>query len=388
MTPALAKHEDARVHVVFSIDTMRVGGTEMNAVRTAERLDPSRFRLTVVTLRGEGPLAERYERAGIPVVRFPIHSLYAPATVRQARRLAAWLRRERVEIVHCHDQYSNFFSTLSARYAGVPVIIASKRWLHWSIRYRIANAIGFRAASRVLANSSLVARSLSSDDRVAPQRIVVVPNFVDESAFTPASDSVLAGWRQELGLEPNATVVGIIASLEAIKDHATLLRAMAKLAPQWPRLRLVIVGDGSLREALRVQASELGIADAVRFAGLRPQHPSFHHLFDISLLSSISEGSPNSLVEAMAAGRPIVASRVGGVPDAVHDGENGLLVPSGDATAFADAISALLADPNRAAAMGREGARRAAQEFAAPVVIRGLEHLYNELLSTNRRSTQ
>ena len=111
------------MHVVFSIDTMSVGGTEMNAVRTAERLDRSRFRLTVVTLRGEGPLTERYERAGIPVVRFPIHSLFGPATVRQGLRLADFLRRERVSIVHCHDQYSNFFSTLSARYARVPVVI-------------------------------------------------------------------------------------------------------------------------------------------------------------------------------------------------------------------------------------------------------------------------
>jgi glycosyltransferase involved in cell wall biosynthesis len=151
---------------------------------------------------------------------------------------------------------------------------------------------------------------------------------------------------------------------------------------------LVIVGDGTLLPALRAQAVELGIAGVVRFAGLRPQHPSFHHLFDVSLLSSTSEGSPNSLVEAMAAGRPIVASRVGGVPDAVRDGENGLLVPSGNAGAFADAISSLLADATRAAAMGRAGARRAAQEFAAPVVIGGLEQLYDQLLSTNRRSTQ
>ena len=130
------------VHIVFSIDTMSVGGTEMNAVRTAERLDRSRFRVTVVTLRGEGPLAARYERAGIPVVRFPIHSIFGPATVRQGKHLAAYLKRERVSIVHCHDQYSNFFSTLSARYAGVPVIIASKRWLHWSTRDKIVNAIG------------------------------------------------------------------------------------------------------------------------------------------------------------------------------------------------------------------------------------------------------
>src|SRR5687768_11869073 len=183
---------------------MSIGGTEMNAIRTAERLDRSRFRLTVVTLRGEGPLAERYERAGIPVVRFPIHNLQSPATFRQARRLAAYLRRENVSVVHCHDQYSNFFSTLSARLAGVPVIVASKRWLHWPLRYRIANAIGFRAATRVLANSARVAHSLHVSDHVDEKRIVVIRNCVDEAAFVPPSDAVLGEWRRELDLPDSA----------------------------------------------------------------------------------------------------------------------------------------------------------------------------------------
>lgn len=356
----------------------------MNAVRTAEKLDRSRYRLTVVTLRGEGPLNERYERAGIPVVRFPIHSLYSLATIRQARRLADYFRREHVSVVHCHDQYSNFFSTLSARLAGVPVVVTSKRWLHWPMRYRITNAIGFRAATRVLANSPLVARSLREDDRVDADRIVVVPNFVDDSGFIAPPASVIAEWRRELELPSDSTVVGIIASLQAIKDHATLVRAIAQLAPTWPRLRLVIVGEGSLLADLRQLAQQLGIAHIVRFAGLRPQTPSFHFLFDISALSSVSEGFPNSLVEAMAAGRPIVATRVGGVPDAVRDGENGILVAPGDPTAFASAIATLLADPERAARMGHAGSVRARAEFAAPVVVGALEALYDQLLSTYR----
>ena len=109
-----------RVHVVFSIDTMSVGGTEMNAIRTAERLNRERYRLSVVTLRGEGPLAERYERMGVPVIRFPIRNLYGTETVRQGVRLARFLRDERVSVVHCHDQYSNFFSAMAARLGRGP----------------------------------------------------------------------------------------------------------------------------------------------------------------------------------------------------------------------------------------------------------------------------
>ena len=374
------------IHVAFSIDTMSIGGTEMNAVRTAERLDRSRFRLTVITLRGEGPLAARYERMGVPVVRFPIHSLYAPATARQAWSLANFFKTERVSIVHSHDQYSNFFSTVSARIAGVPATIASKRWLHSPLRYRIANGIGYRAASRVLANSASVANSLRTVDRIPARRIVVIPNFVDEDAFDPPSERVTDAWRAELGLDRDAVIVGIIASLQPIKDHATLLRAIAKLAPQWSRLRVVIVGQGALLDDLSRLAEQLGISSIVRFAGLRPQTPSFHYLFDISVLCSVSEGFPNSLVEAMAAARPIVATRVGGVIDAVRDSENGLLVPPGDAEALAQAIGALLADPSRAKAMGYAGAKRARAEFDARVVVGSLERLYQELLANSRSS--
>ncbi len=369
-----------RVHVVFSIDTMNVGGTEMNAIRTAERLDRSRFRLSVVTLRGEGALAERYERLGVPVVRFPIRSLYGAETMRQGMRLAKFLREQDVSVVHCHDQYSNFFSALSARAAGVPVVITSKRWLHSPLRYRIANGIGFRASTAVLANSHSVARSLEADDKLRRDRVVVIPNFVDEQAFERPSDGVIAAWRDELRLEVGAPVIGVVASLSPIKDHATLLRAVSSLKSKWPMVRLVLVGDGPEREPLRQLVSQVGLDHVVRFAGLRPQLPSFHYLFDVSVLSSVSEGFPNSLVEAMAAGRPIVATNVGGVPDAVREGENGLLVPPKDPEAFAAALETLLANPQRRASMGAAGAARARTEFHARHVVGSLEDLYDRLL--------
>src|SRR4029450_5279563 len=192
--------------------------------------------------------------------------------------------------------------------------------------------------------SASVAASLRRDDWLNGDRVVVVPNFVDDHAFLPPSGDVRQQWARELDLAPDSLVVGIVASLLPIKDHATLLRALGILAPEWPTARLVVVGQGPELDNLRRLASELGIGGLVRFAGLRPQVPSFHFLFDISVLSSVSEGFPNSLVEAMAAGRPIVATDVGGVRDAVRDGENGLLVPPGDSTAFAAALRRLLAD--------------------------------------------
>lgn len=363
---------------------MSVGGTEMNALRTAERLDPTRFKLSVVTLRGEGPLADRYAQIGVPVHRFPIYNLHSLATARQALRLASFLRREHVSIVHCHDQYSNFFSVASARLARVPAIISSKRWLHSSLSYRIANGIGFRLSSRVLANSPAVARSLEADDRLSAKRVVVLPNFVDEAAFEPPTATQRTGWERELDLEPGARVVGIVASLSPIKDHETLLRAAAILASRWPELRVVVVGDGPMMDPLKAVATSLGIRDVVRFAGLRPQTPSFHHLFELSVLCSISEGFPNTLVEAMAAGRPVVATDVGGVADAVRHDDNGLLVPPRDPQALAAAIDRLLSDRDRAQLMGDRGLARARGEFTAAVIIGSLERLYDQLLLRSR----
>ena len=379
--PRASRDVDRRIHVTFSIDTMSVGGTEMNAVRIAERLDRERFRLSVVTLRGEGPLTERYERMGVPVHRFPIRNLYGAGTVRQSMRLARYFRDECVAVVHCHDQYSNFFSALTARFAGVPVVIASKRWLHSPLRYRIANGVGFRASTRVLANSASVAESLRRDDWLNGDRVVVVPNFVDDHAFLPPTDDVRQQWARELDLRPDSLILGIVASLTPIKDHATLLRALGILAPEWPTAHLVVVGQGPEGDNLRRLAAELGVANVVRFAGLRPQVPSFHFLFDISVLSSVSEGFPNTLVEAMAAGRPIVATDVGGVRDAVRDEENGFLVPPRDPAAFAEALRALLHDADLRRRMGAAGAARARAEFHAEHVVGSLEQLYDRLLA-------
>ena len=358
---------------------MRIGGTELNAVRTAERLDRDRFDVRVVSLQVEGPLVERYARAGIPVTHFPIGGLWTPRTMRQIVRLSRLLRRERVTVVHCHDRYSDFFGVLAARLAGTPAVIASKRWGESLLRHRITSAVAFHAAHRVLANSTGVVDSLQRVDRVRPERIVLVPNFIDSDAFEAPSPAWIDAMRTELDLPRDARTVGIIASLRPVKDHATLLRAIASLRPRWPLLRLVVVGEGGSLPELRELAAALGVSDVVRFAGLRPQSPSLHFLFEIAVLCSRSEGFPNSLVEAMAAAKPVVATDVIGIRDAVRDGENGLLVPFGDSTALAAALEFLLANPERAHALGAAGRRRAAKEFHADEVIASVESLYEQL---------
>jgi glycosyltransferase involved in cell wall biosynthesis len=189
----------------------------------------------------------------------------------------------------------------------------------------------------------------------------------------------------ELGVPPESIVVGCVAGLRPVKDHESLIEAMAKLRPRWPSLRLVLVGDGETRPSLERLARQLGLGAVVHFAGMRANEPNLHHLFDISVLCSVSEAFPNSIVEAMAAAKPVVATRVGGIVDAVVDGDTGLLVPPRDPTALAAAIERLLIDPERRRELGRAAARRARAQFHVNHVLPALESLYDRLLSASAR---
>lgn len=370
----------ARTRVLFVLDNFQVGGTEMNAVRTAERLDRQSVDLRVVAFQRDGPLLERYHRAGIPVRYLPIRSLHHPGTVMAGLQLARLIRRERIQIVHAHDRYSNIVAAPFARLRTRAAVIASRRW--WTATPRpgmsAANRLAYRFAHRVLANSPAVGALLADTEGVPASRIVVIPNFVDESAFDPPSDLFVRRMRDELGIPADAPVVGIVANLTPVKNHRLLLAAIARIAPRWPALRVVLVGDGNCRSLLAAQAEALGIAGQVIFAGTHPHQPSLHHLFDVSVLTSVSEGFPNSIVEAMAAGRPVVATAVGGVVDALEGG-TGVLVPSEHVAQLAEEIDALLSDPARRRALGEAARARAVSHYSAARVIGQLEQLYDSL---------
>ena len=380
--PAVATPSSSRIRIAYCVARMDLGGTELNAVRTAERLDHDRFDVTVASLVNDGPLLERYADASIPVERFPITSLYNGTALREGMRLYRFLVSKRIEILHCHDMYSNVFAAPWARLARVPLVIASRRWIHpvSDPRLELANRLAYRLVHRVLGNSRAVAQLLRDGDGVAERRILRLPNFVEERAFEPMSASARSSLRNELGIPANAKIVGCIARLVDVKDHATLLRAVGLLAARRPALHVVLIGDGPRRPALESLARELGISTQTHFAGMRPNLPNLHHFFDISALASLSEGFPNSLVEAMAAGRPVVATDVGGNPDAVRP-STGILVPPGDPSAFADALERLLSDEDLRRRMGAAALKIARSEYHVDAVIPSLESMYVRLLA-------
>jgi glycosyltransferase involved in cell wall biosynthesis len=372
------------VKLVFVIDNMRLGGTELNAVRTAERLDRSRFDLRVVTLACDGPLTERYRAIDVPIVKMPLRSLHGSSMITSGWQFVRYLRRERVQIVHAHDMYSNVYAAPWARLAGVPVVITSRRWWHSlpNRKLRMGNRIAFHMSGAVLANSSQVARSVQEREGVAPERIWTVNNFVDESAFVPLSEEERASVRASWGVrDAGEIVIGCVARLAPVKDHPTLLRAFALLHASNPAVRLVLIGGGTEGSRLAGLAAELGISEIVTFVGELCDGGNHHRAFDVSVLCSLSEGFPNTLIEAMAAGVPIAATAVGGNVDAVTHGETGLLVAPRRPLELAHALEELARDAQLRASLGAAGRRRASERYRGAAALASLEAMYSTLLS-------
>lgn len=362
---------------------MEVGGSELNAIRTLERLDRRRFALSVFHTGWRGPLLARYQALGVPLHRVRVRGLLRPGTALAGFRLARALRAERIEILHSHDIYSNILAIPWARLAGVPAVIASRRWQGAvpSRGHALANRLASRWATAVLANSASVARWVTDDDGVPAARVQVIPNFVDAAAFEEYPAERRQRLFATLGIPAGALVVGIVARLSAVKDHATLLRAVVPLCAERPELHLLVIGDGPLRPALTAQAAASGLGGRIHFAGEQPNLPNPHALLDLSVLCSRTEGFPNAVVEAMAAGKPVVATAVGGTPDAVREGETGLLVGPGDPEALARALQDLLAAPEWRRAMGEAGRQRARTEYDATLVLGRLSNWYESLLA-------
>jgi glycosyltransferase involved in cell wall biosynthesis len=377
-----ARSPQGPIRVLYCIDNMQLGGTELNAVRTAERLDRSRFTLEVVCIRATGPLMDRYAAAGIPVHSFPMSSLWGATAFRQGLRLIRLLKDRQIEVVHSHDAYTSVYATLWARLAGVRGVIASRRsWHSPHLRGQMlrANRLAYRFAHVVVGNSPSVARLVETEGGVPSSRVVTIPNFLDPQAFEQIANGERERLLAELGVPAGAFIIGIVARLAAVKDHGTLFHAVASLRDTIPAMHIVVVGEGPERARLEALAQSLGIGSIVHFAGHRSQAPNLHGLFDVSVLCSTSEAFPNSILEAMAAARAVVATDVGGNPDAVRQGRTGLLVPPSDPSRLAEAIQRLHSEPGLRAKLGAAARNSAALGYGAESVIPQVEQLYQRL---------
>ena len=362
------------------VDSLEVGGAERHVVDLAVALSRKEFEVTVACSVA-GDLSESLEEANVPVrslldqlVKRRVSAAYG----RELRRLA---KEERFDLVHAHVYASAAAAAIATVGTGVPLVVTEHTEAIWrGRRARLVTRWFCRRASRVIAVSDAVKRRLVKQDDVPPEKIAVIPNAVPAN---PDSGSGTPPLRDELRDRP---LVGVLARLQPEKGVATFLKAGAHVAKVVPQACFIVVGDGPLRTELEVLVRRLCMEQNVRFLGFRSDPRALIELLEVLVVPSLTEGAPLVVLEAMAAGVPIVASAVGGIPDQIrHEGE-GLLVPPGDPAALGDAVLKLLRDPGLARRMGASGCRKATTVFSHAKMVARTEDVYRAALGLSPAS--
>ena len=376
------------VRVLYLIDSLGPGGAEHLLAASLPFLRRAGVVPSVVALQEQqgNPVAARIEAQGIPVCELGIRRLRqrgAYARVRDTIRAAA------PDVVHTQLEFSAVLGIPAARRLGLPTIATLHTLDEPPPRSRLAlhfrlMAWALRRARRVIAVSEITRRHYLDRARLRPERVMTIHNGIDPSAFqAPPGERDAA--RRELGLDASAPVLVTVAVQREPKGIQHMLAALPEVAAAFPAVRYLLVGDGPHRRALEGLAARLGVADRVVFAGARDDVPRLLAVADLFVLPSLTEALPTVVAEAMAAGLPIVATTVGGIPEMVGHGEAALLVPPSDPAALAAAVCRLLANPRQAAAMGRAGRRVVAARFDIRAQAKALADDYRALAAGGRQ---
>lgn len=361
-----------------------VSGSENHLLTLASHFDRSRCRLTFCLLVEREPDLSAYvaalEAVDVEVVRFPIRADLDPLLLWQ---LVRFLRVQRPDVVHTHLIHGDLYGTLAARLAGGPFVVSSKHnddVFRQQGFYAWLDRVLARRQNRIITISHHLKGFYVEVEGLPPGKIVTVHYGLDPGAFLRGANDG-ANVRAEWGVPADALLVGVVGRLAEQKGHAYLLDAFAEVIQALPSAHLLVVGDGELRPALERQAAHLGLHDSVTFTGRREDVPRIMLALDVLAMPSLWEGFGLVLLEAMAVGRPVVASRVSAIPEIVVEGETGLLVPPKDAESLSRALLALLRDPARAREMGQRGRQRLERQFGVARMVEQIQAVYESLVA-------
>jgi glycosyltransferase involved in cell wall biosynthesis len=351
---------DRPLHVAHAVLSLDVGGLERFVTDLVSQGRQRGQRVSVICLERPGALAPQAEALGARVVSLGKRPGLRPGLVGRFRGV---LRRLGPDVLHTHQISALFYAGPAARRAGVPAVVHTEHGKHFGRRRtRWLGWLAARFADRFVCVSEDIAAEVRRHG-VAPRAAVcVVPNGIDTARFARpprGSAAVRSAW----GIPADAPVVGTVGRLHEVKQQDLLLRAFAGARQRGTGAYLMLVGDGPLRPELEGLAAALGVSEWVRFTGFQPRPEEFLGALDVFALTSRSEGMPLAVLEAWAAGVPVIASRVGGVPELIEDGVNGLLFPPGDEAALVAGLCRLLGDRGYASRLGLAGAGTARDGF-------------------------
>jgi glycosyltransferase involved in cell wall biosynthesis len=360
------------LRVIFIITSMPVGGAETLLVELIRRLDRRRFLPELCCIKTPGPLGEMLAQ------EIPVHHglLRRRTDLRVLWRLTRLLKSRHIDaVVTVGAGDKMFWGRLAARLAGVPVVASALHSTGWPDRVQFANRLLAPLTDAFIAVAEPHARYLATHEGCTAAKTRVIPNGVDVDRFCPRTPC--SELRKEIDLPEGTPVVGIVAALRPEKNHPLFLRAAARVLHAIPHARFLVIGDGPQREELEALARLLAVSHAVRFLGTRNDVHELLSLMDVLALTSHIEANPVSILEAMAAGKPVVATRVGSVDRVVQEGRTGYLVPPGNEEQLAGRLVELLRNRAAAAECGRAGRQFVVENASIQRMVAG----YEELLS-------
>jgi L-malate glycosyltransferase len=369
---AAVKNADRNVRLFLMIDSLRTGGSERQFTLMAGAFRRGTFDLYLGCLQRCGKFLEDLGE----IEEYPLGgSFLTLRALGSLRRLLGFLRRTHIEVAQSFDFYTNLMLIPAARLAGVPVVVASQRQLGdllTPMQRRVQN-LAFRMADCVVCNSLAAADQLARQG-LPSMKVTVIPNGLPPEAFQETAPA--------LPPESGVMRVGMIARMnERAKNHALFLRAAAIVARRFPLAEFVLVGDGPFRKEWEELAQQLGLGSRTHFLGERYDIPAVLAALDVVVSASRTESLSNAILEAMAAGRPVVASRVGGNPELVRDRETGLLVTPDDEDALVNALKTVLISPGIAREWGQNARRIAQANYKLDYAQERFAQLYLDLLA-------
>lgn len=368
-----------QIKVIQLVEDLKIGGAERVIADIAEGLDRKKYDVSVWCVTRGGETASELSDKGIKVRILGISNYYNPLNIFKLTRL---LKDSGPDIVHTHGYFASVIGRLAARKARIPAIVAHVHSTYWDYKkrhIRIERRLS-RFTHKIICCSEAVENFVKDFEKIKDGKTIVIYNGVDEDRFSTFKDSksLLA----ELGIDEGSSVVGTVSSLTPHKGHEHLIQAASLVLDTLPSTRFLIVGDGPLRTRLENQAKNLNIYSSVIFSGERKDIPEILSLMDVFVLPSFSrEGLGLAIIEAMAAERPVVATEIGGIPEAVIKEKTGLLVPPGDSDALATAIIEFIQDPKKAKEMGEKGRARVIERFTKTKMLSEIQNVYQSLIS-------
>lgn len=354
------------------------GGAERQIYELAKALDKDKFNITIASLEcvGQAP-RHLIEGIGCRLETFRVVRIYGLSGFIQGIRFWHFLRREKIHILQTYHFSSDIWGTFLAHWAGVRSIISNRRDMgFWRTQRHVAAYKWVnRCVHKIIAVSGSIKHLVTSEEGVPEEKIKVIYNGINLPDTWHMTHDTCS--KERLGIKEDDVVIMHVANLTPVKGHAYLFKAMARLLPECPKAKLVLVGEGPLRGQLTELVGQLGLTNYVVFLGKREDARQLLKIADVCVLPSLSEGMSNSILEYMAAGKPVVATNVGGNPELIKNGFNGFLVARENVEELKNALLALIKDEGKRQAMGANGFMRVKQEFSMENMVRKYEELFN-----------